>query len=348
MPPSTQRVLMLEGPRQVRFAEKALPPLGPGDAVVRSLYSTFKHGTEMMAYLGLSPFAARKFNPRLRLFERETTPQDFYPRPLGNMVVGEVVEAGAGVRGLAAGQLVYAWAPIADIHVLPTEKLQPLGALSPEQALAIDPASFALGGVLDGAIAAGESVLVTGLGAIGLFAVQYAKAKGARVLAASSFAPRRRLAERFGAAHSFDSKAHGDLARDLKQQTGGVDAAIECSGSIANLTLAIRAARQCGRVVCVGFYGPADERLNLGEEFFHNRISLLASLPAFGWNNPVRGPRPLYAKDLQKIVADDLSTGTITADGILDPVVPFADAAGAVQWIADQPERVIKVLVRHG
>jgi threonine dehydrogenase-like Zn-dependent dehydrogenase len=137
------------------------------------------------------------------------------------------------------------------------------------------------------------------------------------------------------------------VARIIKEETGGVDAAIECSGSIASLALSIRAARQCGRVVCVGFYGPADPSLNLGEEFFHNRISLLASLPAYGWSNPVRGERPLYAKDLQELAVRDFCAGTITPDGILDPAVSFDEAVAAVQWIADEPRRVVKVLVTH-
>ena len=76
---------------------------------------------------------------------------------------------------------------------MPATSMQKLGTLTPEQALCIDPASFALGGVLDGEISKGETVLVTGLGAIGLFAVQYCVALGARVVAASGFEERRRF-----------------------------------------------------------------------------------------------------------------------------------------------------------
>jgi threonine dehydrogenase-like Zn-dependent dehydrogenase len=195
MRPAKQRTLMLEAPRRVRFSDRPLPAPGPGDVVVRSLYSTFKHGTEMTAYLGRSPFANKVFNRDLRLFEPARAPPDFYPRPLGNMVVGAVEWLGGDVRELRLGQLVFAWAPIADVHVLPADKARPLGELTAEQALCIDPASFALGALIDGAIERSDSVLVTGLGAIGLFAVQYCKARGATVFAASSFPARRKLAE---------------------------------------------------------------------------------------------------------------------------------------------------------
>ena len=347
MQPTRQRVLMLEAPRQVRFRERPLPACGAQDVVVRSRYSTFKHGTEMAAYSGGSPFISKTFNHDLRLFEPAAQPQEFYPRPMGNMVVGKIELKGAEVANLRTGQLIFAWAPLADMHVLPAKTVQPLGELSPEQALCIDPASFALGGTIDGAIKPSESVLVTGLGAIGLFVVQYCKALGAKVFAASGFESRRKLAARYGASEVYDPRSHDDLARMIKQRMGGVDAAIECSGSLATLNLAIRASRQCGRVVCIGFYGPCEGAPNLGEEFFHNRISLLASLPAFAWNNPVRGDPTRYAKDLQEMVAGDFLQAKITPAGILDPTVPFHEADRAVAMIADEPQRVVKVLVKH-
>jgi threonine dehydrogenase-like Zn-dependent dehydrogenase len=343
MPPTKQRVLTVEAPQQAHFREVVLPACGSRDVAIRPLYSTFKHGTEMMAYLGRSPFASKTFNQKLRLFEPAREP--FYPRPMGSMVVGTVEQAGGEVRDLQPGQRVFAWAPIADAHVLPASEVRPLGELTAEQALCIDPASFALGGVIDGAIAASETVLVTGLGAIGLLAVQYCKARGANVVAASGFEARRTLASKFGATEVLDPRAHEDLARSLKERTGGVDAAIECSGSLDTLNLAIRASRQCGRVICVGFYGAGE--INLGEEFFHNRLSLLASLPAHTWKNPVRGEPALYARDLQDMAARDFRAGTINPAGLLNPVVTFAEAEGAVAMIADAPERVVKVLVKH-
>jgi threonine dehydrogenase-like Zn-dependent dehydrogenase len=345
MHPSSQRVLTIEAPRQARLVDRPLDRPGRGDVVVRSLHSTFKHGTEMMAYFGRTPFASRVFNSTLRLFETVPADAPFYPRPMGSMVVGVVDWAGENAGGVRPGEQVFAYAPIADVHVLPAASVRRLGDLTPEQALCIDPASFALGGVLDGAIAQKESALVTGLGAIGLFAIQYCAARGAKVIAASSFEERRHLAQSFGASEVYDTRAESDVARTIKQRIGGVDAAIECSGSLETLTMAMRAARQCGRIVCVGFYGAGT--LNLGEEFFHNRLTLMASLPALSWNNPVRGTPQLYAKDLQEMVTRDFAAGTITPRGILNPTLSFRDAEQAVTLIADEPQRVIKVLLRH-
>ncbi len=337
---------MLLGPGEVRLQERPLGRPGPADALIRPALSAFKHGTEMMAYTGRSPFARRNFNAELRIFE-DRDEAGFYPRPMGSMMAGVVDETGRDVTNLSPGEMVYGWAPIADRHIMPASKLRTLGALSPEQAVCIDPASFALGAVIDGAISTGETVLVTGLGAIGLFAVQYCVMRGAHVIAASSFEKRCALASHFGAHAVHDSAAHPDLARTIKEAGSGVDAAIECSGNLAKLQTAIRSARQCGRVVCVGFYGPGDARLNLGEEFFHNRISLLASLPALSWNNPTRGEPALHARDLQDRVKNDFEHGRLSAEGMLDPVLPFSEAERAVRRIADAPETVLKAALRH-
>jgi threonine dehydrogenase-like Zn-dependent dehydrogenase len=337
----------MTGPGEAVFQTRALPSLGAGDVTVKPLLSSFKHGTEMMAYKGHSPFARRALDPDLRIFVDRDPARTFYPLPMGNMFVGEIEEAGAEVSGLAPGDKIFAWGPIADRHILPAGKVEALGKLTPEQALCIDPASFALGAVLDGAIEKGETVYVTGLGAIGLFAVQYCVARGARVIASSAFASRRELASHFGAAHVYDSRSTDDLARLIKQETGGAEAAIECSGNLSSLHRSIRALKPSGRAVCVGFYSPADGQLDLGEEFFHNRISLLASLPAFGVGNPVRTDPPLYAKDLQRQCAHDFAAGTISADGIIAPVLPFSEAENAVRLIANEPEAVMKAALKH-
>jgi len=342
-----QRVLTLKGPRQVQFSDAPLRDPGPDDVVIRSLYSTLKHGTEMLGFSGKSPFLTQSFDRDLRLFAPGDTATRFYPQPMGNMVVGEIEFAGAKVVHVAPGQRVFAWAPVSDVHVLPARSVEPLGDLTHEQALSIDPASFALGGVIDGALDPSECVLVTGLGAIGLFVVQYCKKRGATTLAASSFAGRRKLAQAFGADRIYDTGTEKDLGRSIKVDGGGVDIAIECSGKISNLRHAIRATRQCGRVVCIGIYGSDEPALSLGEEFLHNRLTLLASLPAFSWNNPTRGALPKYAKDLQAAVADDFRNRRLSSDGILHPVLPFHMAEEAPKLIAEAPERVLKVMIDH-
>ena len=94
---------MIDGPGAVRFHERALAGPGPGEVLIQPRWSSFKHGTEMMAYSGRSPFAKRRFDPQLRLFEDRPAGEAFYPRPMGSMVVGVVERIGADVSGFAPG-----------------------------------------------------------------------------------------------------------------------------------------------------------------------------------------------------------------------------------------------------
>lgn len=345
-----RKVLILQAPRQAYLQEEMLPELRSHQILLRSVLSTFKHGTEMSAYFGSSPFLKKHLDSQLRVFVEtsEAAQKHFYPRTLGNMTVGVVEQVGNAVTTVAPGDRVFGWLPIADWHCVADHQVQALNNLTPEQALCIDPASFALGGVLDGAVRYGEKVLVTGLGAIGLLTIQYCKLHGAVVYASSSFAMRRQIAKEYGADVVLDSTQVSDLGREIKQLTeGGVDVAIECSGQYAQLHQAIRATRQCGRVVCVGFYSGEAKNLNLGEEFFHNRISLLASLPAFSWKNPVRGEPQRYAQDLHRMVIEDFVAQRLNASGLLHPIYSFEESEGAVKAIANRPQEVLKVVVKY-
>ena len=90
MEPDEQTVLMMTGPGELVVQSRALPSPGAGDVTIRVLLSSFKHGTEMMAYKGHSPFARRMLDPDLRIFVDREEGSAFYPLPMGNMFAGEI------------------------------------------------------------------------------------------------------------------------------------------------------------------------------------------------------------------------------------------------------------------
>ena len=349
-----RKILILQSSRTPVLQEEILLDPEPDRVLVRSILSSFKHGTEMASYHGTSPFLTQELDPKYRIFADTvattgTIPARFYPCTLGNMTVGVVEAVGSAVSAFAVGDRVFGWLPVADRHVAPADKLYPLEeGLEPEAALCVDPANFALGAVLDGEIRDRETVLITGLGAIGLLAVRYCKLYGATVYASSSFAKRRQIAIAYGADVVIDRTKVGDLGLEVKRLTGnGVDAALECSGNYAQLHQAVRATRQCGRVVCVGFYVGGATDLRLGEEFFHNRITLLASLPDAYWNNPVRSHPPLFAADLWKRIIEDFKSDRLNVGNLLGPVYPFREAVAAVEAISTRPQDVVKVAIAY-
>ncbi|HEY0868636.1 MAG TPA: zinc-binding dehydrogenase, partial [Fimbriimonas sp.] len=107
----------------------------------------------------------------------------------------------------------------------------------------------ALGGLKLAKVSGLDTVLVTGLGPVGLGAVLLAKWMGARVAAVDPIAYRRQLAVDLGADDIFDS-SEGDALDRVRSI--GIDTAIECSGSPLAQRFGIDAVRRLGTIVFVG------------------------------------------------------------------------------------------------
>jgi len=112
-----------------------------------------------------------------------------------------------------------------------------------------------VGAVLNTAhVEAGATVLVMGLGGIGLAAVQGARLAGASVLIASDPLPERRAAAlKFGATHAIDPVTD-DLPGTVMRLTGGigVDYAFEAAGKAALIETGIALTRSGGTTLCLG------------------------------------------------------------------------------------------------
>jgi L-iditol 2-dehydrogenase len=113
------------------------------------------------------------------------------------------------------------------------------------------------------AVDAFDTVLIAGMGPVGLGGVINATYRAARVIAVESHPYRRGLAERLGAAAVIDpGDPHAlEAIRDL---TGGrgVDKAIDCAGVPAAQRLLIDATRRKGRVAFIAEAGPLEIRVS--------------------------------------------------------------------------------------
>ena len=120
-----------------------------------------------------------------------------------------------------------------------------------------------------------ETVVVTGLGPVGLGAVALANFVGARVLGVDPIAWRRERALALGAEACFDS-ADPDLPDVLKDRAGdrGPSRGIDCSGSAAAERLLIDIATVRGRVVFVG-ENHDEIPIRASEDFIRKGLTLI-------------------------------------------------------------------------
>jgi 2-desacetyl-2-hydroxyethyl bacteriochlorophyllide A dehydrogenase len=346
------RELLFTAPRAIALAPYEEPPLQLDQVRAEAIVSGISHGTEVALYRGASPFDGKHFDFALRLLEQDAD-TDPYPLRPGYEWVGRVHSAGAEVAGIAVGDVVHATLPHRETHTLALADdasspwLIVPAELEPERAALLQSAAIALQAVQDAQVEVGDRVAVFGLGTFGLLAVQLAGLSGAGWIAAvDPIASRRDLARAFGADCTLDP-GRCDAGKEIKLAAGrsGVDVAIEFSGRYAALHQALRSARLAGTVVAAGFYvDSAGSDLRLGEEFHHNRLTLVGSMS--GWGAPHR-QAGWHRGRLRTTALDLLVRGRLDVDALVTQRIPFQRAAEAYELIDRRPDETLRVVLTY-
>jgi (R,R)-butanediol dehydrogenase/meso-butanediol dehydrogenase/diacetyl reductase len=209
------------------------------------------------------------------------------PQILGHEFSAEVLEVGAGVTTVTAGQRVsvmpllycgecyycrrglnhlcismacvglsFGWGGIAELAVVPASHVSVLpDGVSDLQGALVEPAAVAAYGVDTAGVRPGDSVLVTGAGPIGALAALYAASLGAEVVVSEVNPTRVALARSLDVGEVVDP-TQVDVAAWLKDRNGGigVDAVIECSGNERALQTALASVRSAGTVAQTGLH----------------------------------------------------------------------------------------------
>jgi len=158
---------------------------------------------------------------------------------------GEPVYPGIGMGAFAEQVIVYQNAAVKVPDDTPLEIACVIGCA----------VQTGVGAVLNTAqVEAGATVLVQGLGGVGMSIVQGARIAGAsQVIVSDPFAERRELAAAFGATRAIDPNAQ-DVVSAVQAATGqiGVDYAFDAVGVPALVETGLNACRPGGTTVCVG------------------------------------------------------------------------------------------------
>lgn len=281
--PDTMRAVVYPRPGEFNVGDVPTPHAGKGQAVVRVLSSTLC-GTDLKIFAG--EFPGVKF-----------------PHIPGHEWSGEVVEVGDDVDELRPGDRVgvephvgcgrckrcleglynlcenygrvdkghahigftvnggmaeYCAVSIKALHKLPP-------ALSYDEGAFTETVGVALYAIERANLRPGETIMVVGPGAIGLAAIQIARANGAsKVVLVGTRDERLNIGLELGADHIFNVTKSSDPISELKTIFGGSgpDVVLEVAGSESAAELAIRCARRGGRVVLAGSTSPG-RRLNI-------------------------------------------------------------------------------------
>jgi len=275
------RTVRFDGPRSATVVDLPDSDVEPDQVRIRTLFSGISAGTELTAYRGTNPYLNSRWDDASRLFLPGDTSFAYPIDGWGYEEVGEVVEVGAGVDDVVAGDIIWgAWGHRESV-VRPA-RYAAARVLTPGvpaiRGIFSHIGAIALNGVLDADIHVGETVAVFGAGVPGQLAGQLARLNGGRVIAIDREPSRLDIATKLGADHVIDATA-GRVAEQIRDLTDGrgADVCLEYSGAHSGLHEAIRSVAYNSRVVVGGFYQGDGQGLRLGEEAHHNRVQLIVS-----------------------------------------------------------------------
>jgi threonine 3-dehydrogenase len=266
--PATMRALRKTQPAKgLAIASVGVPAIGPTDVLVRVRAASIC-GTDLHIY-GWDRWSQGRIKP---------------PVTLGHEFCGTVERTGEEVTAVKAGDFVSAemhvncghchQCRLGEAHIcqnvriigidqdgafaefvkIPASNIIKLDPSIPERYGAIlDPLGNAVHTVLAGPIA-GQTVLVTGCGPIGLMSIVVAKACGSStVFATETSEQRRAMAKKMGA-DAVLNPASEDAVRKILVETGGtgVDVLLEMSGNPTAIQQGFKALRAGGRASLLG------------------------------------------------------------------------------------------------
>lgn len=339
----------------LRVVDVPAPRVGKGSVLVASHVSLISSGTEKqlvdLAKASLVGKAIERPDLMRRVLRnirkdgvRPTVEKVFAkldtPIPLGYSLAGEVLEVGGGVSGISVGDRVACagagLANHAEVNSVPKNLVVRIpDGVDDEDASFVTLGAIALQGVRQAAPTLGETIVVMGLGLIGLLTVQLLKANGCRVLGFDPSRERIELARELGA----DVAVCDDFAETVRGFTGGygADAVIVTASTKSSepINLAAEVSRVKGRIVVVGLVGMTIDR----EPFYKREIDLKLSMsygpgrgdPAYeldGHDYPLGYVRWTEQRNMEAFLSL-VAQGKVTPKRLVTHRIPIAEAEKA-------------------
>ncbi|MBL8878182.1 MAG: bi-domain-containing oxidoreductase [Phycisphaerales bacterium] len=281
---------------ELRVEDVPAPICRAGGVLVRTAYSLVSVGTERMkvtqarmnllAKARARPDKVRQVLQNVRhngLFEtvRKVRERLDTLTPLGYSLAGVVEQVGAGVDEFRVGDRVACAGEGIACHAEFVSVPRNLCVTVPDGVDLRDAAfatvgAIAMNGVRQAGVSLGDTVIVLGLGLVGLIGVQLLKAAGCRVIGIDLDSEKLRLAKACGADLAL-SRSDEALEQTVLGATGGVGAdASYIAASAASsdpMELSGRIVRDRGRVVIVGMVKLAAD----WQVYYHKELSVVMS-----------------------------------------------------------------------
>lgn len=336
----------LYAPADLRYEEVPVPEIGPGEALVK-VRAVGVCGSDIS-----------------RLMKTGTY---HYPTICGHEFAGEVVAAAPDVANCRVGDRVTvipllpcgtcdycrlghyqlcehynylgsrtdgAYAEYVKVwagNVLPLPKGVPF-----EAAAMTDPAAVALHAVRRLPLQPGQSVVVLGIGPIGLLALEWAKLLGAgKVVAVDVFPEKLAVAKDLGADYVINGREE-DPVKKVQELLGGADHAIEFAGNKITQDQALRLLAKRGHAV---FGGISHTDLPLSPEAVEHLLRYELTLHG-SWNSSFAS----LSENDWRVALEFMGTGQLKTAPIITHRLPLPELKDAFQMMSERRAYFGKVM----
>lgn len=256
------------------------PSLGPGDILVRTLWTFISAGTELANYTGRE---AAVFQPGSWCA---------YPWNAGYANVGEVLATGREVTRCKEGDIVFSCSAHSSVVKVSQESL--IVQVPTGMDLAVVAASRMAGVATSAAVMAEIPlhpwVVVFGLGLVGNLAAQSFRILGGRVIGIDPVSSRRELAGRCGIQYTVGGTPE-EVQAEVKRITGGrmADIAVDATGLTPVVLQALRLTADVGQLILLG--SPRSPMMgNITEILSEIHLRYITVRGALEWAPPIYPP----------------------------------------------------------
>ena len=277
------------------------------------------------------------------------------PLTLGYCNVGVVLEVGPGVSGYSVGDRIASNGKHAEIVAVPANLCAKIpDQVSDEAAAFTVVGAIALQGIRLAQPTLGEAFVVTGLGLIGLMAVQLLRSHGCRVLAIDLDGQRLELARRFGAETVDLSRGEDPVAAAaVFSRQRGVDGVLITASTSSNEPVhqAAQMSRKRGRIVLVGVVGLELSRADFYEKELSFQVSCSYGPGRYdpnyerGQDYPIGFVRWTEQRNFEAVL-DMLAEGRLDVSPLVSHRFPLDQAEQAYRLITGE-EPSLGIIIRY-
>lgn len=336
------KVIKVIKPGDIQIIEEEIPQTLEANLVLIKIKAAGICGSDISIFKGTSPVAT-------------------YPRVIGHEFAGEVVAIGSEVKSVQVGDHVAvnpvigcgecrvckkgrsnvcANMTVIGVHTdggfreyaaMPENNVFKVSKdISWEQTAIIEPYTVAAQTVSRGNVKADDTILILGCGPNALTILQMAKMIGAKCIMSDIVEGRLKRAQEFGADIVINSQEE-NVEQKIMEFTGGIGVDVAIDAACVGITLeqAIACTRPAGTVVTMGF---SDKASNIRE------------LDITKKELDVRGTR-LNNNMFPKVI-EWVESGCIDSSKIITDTYCFTDINKAFDKIKNDPEHVLKVILK--